>query len=138
MPTTAMVGKGGRRLPFPARIADTSANLESRGLVEHNAERGKYQLGYGVAQLAASAAKKYELSLLSRPVTGALADRVGETVNVAIHDGRSVITIDQVIVFGLHVAGHRPRALRGGGHGCAGIGGIARRMARRVRLASVV
>ena len=73
------------------------ATLESRGLVEHNSERGRYQLGYGVVQLAAGATKKHDLSLLSRPICGELAEKVGETVNVAIHDGRKVISIDQVI-----------------------------------------
>ena len=71
------------------------ATLESRGLVEQNSERGKYQLGYGVVQLAAGATKKHDLSLLSRPVCDELAEKVGETVNVAIHDGRKVISIDQ-------------------------------------------
>jgi DNA-binding IclR family transcriptional regulator len=73
------------------------ATLESRGLVEHNSERGRYRLGYGVVQLAAGATKKHDLSLLSRPVCDELAEKVGETVNVAIHDGRKVISIDQVI-----------------------------------------
>lgn len=73
------------------------ATLESRGLVEQHAERGRYQLGYGVVQLAAGAANKHNLSILSRPVCRELAEAVGETVNVAIHDGRNVISIDQVL-----------------------------------------
>lgn len=73
------------------------ATLEARGLVEQNAERGRYQLGYGVVQLAAGATKKHDLSLLSRRDCHELAEAVGETVNVAIHDGRQVISIDQVL-----------------------------------------
>src|SRR5690242_1315361 len=73
------------------------ATLEARGLVEHDSARGRYRLGYGVVQLAAGATRKQDLSLLSRPVCGELAEKVGETVNVAIHDGRAVISIDQVI-----------------------------------------
>lgn len=73
------------------------ATLEARGLVEQSARRGQYQLGYGVVQLAAGATKKHDLSVLSRPVCRALAQTVGETVNVAIHDGHAVISIDQVI-----------------------------------------
>ena len=73
------------------------ATLEARGLVEQNAERGRYQLGYGVVQLAAGATKKHDLSVLSRPVCHELAETRGETVNVAIHDGQEVISIDQVI-----------------------------------------
>ena len=73
------------------------ATLEARGLAEQNAERGRYQLGYGVVQLAAGATKKHDLSVLSRPVCHELAETRGETVNVAIHDGQEVISIDQVI-----------------------------------------
>jgi DNA-binding IclR family transcriptional regulator len=73
------------------------ATLEARGLVEQNDERGRYQLGYGVVQLAAGATKKHDLSVLSRPVCRELAETVGETVNVAIRDGHEVISIDQII-----------------------------------------
>src|SRR5436190_20331091 len=73
------------------------ATLEARGLVEQNAERGRYRLGYGVVQLAAGATNKHDLSVLSRPICHELAETVGETVNVAIHDGHEVISIDQVI-----------------------------------------
>lgn len=71
--------------------------LESRGLVEQDAERGRYRLGYGVVQLAAGATGQQDLSVLSRPVCRGLAETVGESVNVAVHDGREVISIDQVI-----------------------------------------
>lgn len=73
------------------------ATLDARGLVEQNAERGRYQLGYGVVQLAAGATKRSDVSLLSLPVCQELAETVGETVDVAIHDGRRVISVDQVI-----------------------------------------
>jgi IclR family acetate operon transcriptional repressor len=73
------------------------ATMEARGLVEQNGERGRYRLGYGVAQLAAGATRKRDLSMLSRQVCQELAETVGETVNVAIHDGHKVISVDQVI-----------------------------------------
>jgi DNA-binding IclR family transcriptional regulator len=73
------------------------ATLEARGLVGQNAERGSYQLGYGVVQLAAGASKKHDISVIGRPICQELAATVGETVNVAIHDGSTVISIDQVI-----------------------------------------
>jgi DNA-binding IclR family transcriptional regulator len=38
-----------------------------------------------------------DLSLLSRPVCQRLAEIVRETVNVVVHDGRAVISIDQVL-----------------------------------------
>jgi IclR family transcriptional regulator, acetate operon repressor len=71
--------------------------LEARGLVEQSFNRGRYRLGYGVVQLAAGATKKHDLSLISRPICQDLAETVGETVNVAVNDGRSVVSIDQVI-----------------------------------------
>jgi DNA-binding IclR family transcriptional regulator len=73
------------------------ATLESRGLVEQHSERGRYRLGCGVVQLAAGATKMDDLSLLSRPVCRQLAETVRETVNVVVHDGRAVISIDQVL-----------------------------------------
>lgn len=73
------------------------STLEARGLVEQHASRGQYQLGYGVVQLAAGATRTHDISLVSRPICQALAEAVGETVNIAIHDGRDVINIDQVI-----------------------------------------
>ena len=73
------------------------ATLESRGLVEQNSARGRYQLGYGVVQLAAGAAKKHDLSLISRPICQELAQTVGETVNVVIDGGAAAVSIDQVI-----------------------------------------
>jgi len=71
--------------------------LEARGLVEQATHRGRYRLGYGVAQLAQGASKKHDMTLVSRPVCSALAEDVGETVNVAVHEGRGIVTIDQVI-----------------------------------------
>ncbi|MFI7067976.1 IclR family transcriptional regulator [Kribbella sp. NPDC050124] len=71
--------------------------LEARGLVEQAASRGRYRLAYGVVQLAEGASKKHDLAVISRTVCDALAEDVGETVNVVVHEGRAVVTIDQVI-----------------------------------------
>jgi IclR family transcriptional regulator, acetate operon repressor len=73
------------------------ATLEARGLVQQNSGRGRYRLGYGVVQLAAGATKMDDLTLLSRPVCRQLAEAVRETVNVAVHDGHAVISVDQVL-----------------------------------------
>jgi IclR family acetate operon transcriptional repressor len=71
--------------------------LEARGLVEQASTRGRYRLGYGVVQLAAGASKKHDLTVVSRTVCDALAEDVGETVNVVVHEGRAVVTIDQIM-----------------------------------------
>jgi DNA-binding IclR family transcriptional regulator len=69
--------------------------LESRGMVVQSHDRGEYRLGYAVAQLAGGLTARQDLTLVSRNTTQLLADTVGETVNVAIHDGTAVISIDQ-------------------------------------------
>lgn len=73
------------------------ATLEARGMVERGPNRGCYRVGYGVVQLAAGATRGHDLSVLSRPICQRLADELGETVNIAIHDGTAVISIDQII-----------------------------------------
>ncbi len=73
------------------------ATLEARGLVEQDTTRGQYRLGYGVTQLAAGATRKYDVTVVSRPICRQLAETVGESVNVAIRDGRDLVTIDQVM-----------------------------------------
>lgn len=73
------------------------STLEARGLVDQHSERGRYRLGYGVVQLAAGATKMDDLSLLSRPICRRLAETVRETVNIVVHDGRAVISVDQVL-----------------------------------------
>jgi DNA-binding IclR family transcriptional regulator len=73
------------------------STLESRGLVDQNTSRGRYQLGYGVVQLAAGATRKLDLSVVGRRICEALADQVGESVEIAINDDQGVLTIDQVV-----------------------------------------
>jgi DNA-binding IclR family transcriptional regulator len=73
------------------------STLDARGLVDQNGTRGRYQLGYGVVQLAAGATRKLDLSVISRRVCEALAEEVGETVDIAINDDNAVLSIDQVI-----------------------------------------
>ncbi len=71
--------------------------LEARGLVEQTSYRGGYRLAYGVAQLAEGVTRRYDPRVVDRVVCSALAQDLDETVNVAVHEGRSVVTIDQVM-----------------------------------------
>ncbi|MFS8202293.1 IclR family transcriptional regulator [Streptomyces sp. CWNU-52B] len=73
------------------------ATLESRGMVEQDAERGRYRIGYTVAELAGGVGKVSDLASLSRPICHELAAATGDTVNVAIRDGYDVISIGQAI-----------------------------------------
>lgn len=71
------------------------STLEARGLVDQDAERGRYRLGSTVLQLAAGATGAQDVSAASRPVCVELAGAVGETVNVVVTDGTEVTTVDQ-------------------------------------------
>lgn len=73
------------------------ATLEARGLVEQTSNRGKYQLGFGVVRLAERATGQRDLSVMSRSICEELATTVGETVNLVIHDGSTIVSIDQVM-----------------------------------------
>ena len=73
------------------------ATLEARGLVDQDAERGRYRLGLTVLQLAAGATGAQDVSTVSRPVCAELAAAVGETVNVVVTDGHEVTTVDQAV-----------------------------------------
>lgn len=70
--------------------------LERRGLVEQPGLRGKYRLGFGVIRLAGSMASGLDLTQQGRRVCEDLAADLGETVNVAIPSGDTVVNIDQV------------------------------------------
>lgn len=73
------------------------ATLESRGLVEQTAARGRYQIAFGVAQLAAGATQKQDLSTTGRQTCQELAAAVGDTVNIAVQDGDAVVSVEQVL-----------------------------------------
>ena len=72
------------------------ATLEAHGLAEQLPDRGRYQLGVGVLRLAGATRSRMDVVQESRPVTAALAARVGETVNVVILSGRETLYLDQV------------------------------------------
>lgn len=69
--------------------------LEGRGLVEQLGQRGKYVIGFGMVRLAGSAIARMDLASVGRSVCQSLADRLGETVNIAVLDGDVAINITQ-------------------------------------------
>lgn len=69
--------------------------LEGRGLVEQLGQRGKYVIGFGMVRLAGSAIARMDLASVGQSVCQTLADRLGETVNIAILDGDVAINITQ-------------------------------------------
>ena len=70
--------------------------LEARGFVEQLADRGKYQLGFGIVRLAGSRTTERDLAAEGHRLCEALAADVGETVNVAILAGDRAVNISQV------------------------------------------
>src|ERR1700726_1407969 len=72
------------------------AALDRRDLVTQDTERGKFRLGVGLVRLAGAAGRGLDLVQESRPVCRALAQEVGETVNLAILSGRDALYLDQV------------------------------------------
>jgi DNA-binding IclR family transcriptional regulator len=71
------------------------AALDRRELVTQDTARGKFRLGVGIVRLAGAASAKLDLVQESRPVCRALAQEVGETVNLAILSGRDALYLDQ-------------------------------------------
>lgn len=69
--------------------------LESRGLVEQVSARGKYVIGFGIVRLAGAATGRMDLAKLGHATCQALADELGETVNIAIVDTDVAINITQ-------------------------------------------
>ena len=72
------------------------AALDRRELVTQDTARGRFRLGLGIVRLAGAAARGLDLVQESRPVCRALAQEVGETVNIAILAGRDALYLDQV------------------------------------------
>jgi len=71
------------------------AALDRRELVTQDTARGKFRLGVGIVRLAGAASARLDVVQESRPVCRALAQQVGETVNLAILSGRDALYLDQ-------------------------------------------
>ncbi|MGI5128353.1 IclR family transcriptional regulator [Pseudonocardia sp. CA-107938] len=69
--------------------------LETRGLVEQSADRGKYRLGFGLIPLAGAVTDNLDVTRQGRGVCVELAGEVGETVNVAVLQDQWVVNVDQ-------------------------------------------
>jgi DNA-binding IclR family transcriptional regulator len=72
------------------------AALDRRELVTQDAARGRFRLGIGILRLAGAVGRRLDIVQESRPVCRALAQQVGETVNLAILSGRDALYLDQV------------------------------------------
>ncbi len=71
------------------------AALDRHELVTQDTARGRFRLGVGIVRLAGAVGRKLDLVQEGRPVCRALAQQVGETVNLAILSGRDALYLDQ-------------------------------------------
>lgn len=69
------------------------AVLESRGFVEQLYDRGKYRLGFAIVRLAGSTSAQMDLAKESQAICAHLAERSGETTNVAVLDGNRIVNV---------------------------------------------
>ncbi|ASK64847.1 IclR family transcriptional regulator [Brachybacterium avium] len=89
---TAGVGEIARELGVHGSTASRLlAALEAYELVERDGDGGRSRLGVGVLRLAAATRNGLDLTAQAGPVCDALAEELGETVNVAVlRDGSAV------------------------------------------------
>lgn len=69
--------------------------LQTRGLIEVAGDRGRYRLGYGVLRLAGAMGGRLDVTSQGREVCEELAEQLGETVNIAVPQGDSVVNVFQ-------------------------------------------
>lgn len=86
------VGKVARELDVHRSTASRLISaLQSHDLVERADGSGAVRLGVGVLRLAAATRPRLDLTAQAGPVCEALAERIGETVNVAVfRDGAAI------------------------------------------------
>ncbi len=71
------------------------AALQGRGLVEVAGDRGRYRLGYGILRLAGAMGGRLDVTSQGRAICDELAEQLGETVNIAVLQGDTVVNVHQ-------------------------------------------
>ena len=69
--------------------------LRSRRLVEQHGDRGRFSLGMGMMRFTGAVAGQLDIVQIGNPVCEELAERLGETVNVAVLDSTDTINVSQ-------------------------------------------
>lgn len=69
--------------------------LQGRGMIELAGDRGRYRLGYGILRLAGAMGGRLDVTSQGGGICEELATRLGETVNIAVLQGDSVINVYQ-------------------------------------------
>ncbi|MFD4675257.1 IclR family transcriptional regulator [Lentzea sp. NPDC058450] len=69
--------------------------LQARELVEQDGERGPFRIGLGMRRFAGAVSGPIDYVRVGGPVCVDLADRLGETVNIAVLDGDVALNVSQ-------------------------------------------
>ncbi len=69
--------------------------LQARNLVEQDGERGRFTLGVAMLRFAGAVVGQVDVARLGAPLCESLAEQLGETVNIAVLDGRSAMNVCQ-------------------------------------------
>ena len=72
------------------------ATLTAENLMEQDDETGKYRLGLAIYDLAAAVTAGFDLSHAVLQPMAVLRNRTGETVHVAVLDGREVVYVERL------------------------------------------
>ena len=70
--------------------------LQAEHLVEQDPQNGRYRLGLAVYDLVAASSPGYDLSEAVLPPMTMLRARVGETIQLAVLDGREVVYVERL------------------------------------------
>lgn len=90
------VGRIGRELGVHGSTASRLiASLAAHDLVERLEASGTVRLGVGLLRLAAATRSQLDLTVQAGPVCDALAEELGETVNVAVYRDGAAINVHQ-------------------------------------------
>ncbi|MEV2278710.1 IclR family transcriptional regulator [Nocardiopsis sp. NPDC049922] len=71
--------------------------LQARQLVEQHGERGRFSIGIGMLRFAGAVAGQLDIVQIGTSVCEELAERLGETVNVAVLDSANAINVSQAL-----------------------------------------
>ncbi|MPY99660.1 MAG: helix-turn-helix domain-containing protein [Actinophytocola sp.] len=69
--------------------------LQARDLVEQHGDRGRFTIGIGMLRYAGAVTGQIDLARLGTPLCESLAEKLGETVNIAVLDGLVAINVSQ-------------------------------------------
>lgn len=71
--------------------------LQARRLVDQHGERGRFSIGLGMLRFAGAATGRLDIVQVGNPVCEELAERLGETVNVAVLNSSDAINVSQAL-----------------------------------------